>query len=799
MKFGRRAFLQIAAGAVGGTMLTPLPWKLIDDSAIWSQNWSWRPSPERGEITKAPAICTFCEGGCGIRARLVNKNRAILLEGNPANPMSEGGICSLGASGLQFLYAPYRITQPLKQTKRRGDPSGFQPISWEEAQSELAKKLSTIRSDGKAHSVACITAARQSSMDDLLVQFFAAYGSPNLFKMPSMSDGIKAAAFLTTGNSAPFAFDLENAGYILSFGANLLDGCAAPNRTFAALRRLNKSPGQFKIVQVESRCSISASKADQWVPVNPGTEAALAMGISHLMVSGGNFDSEFMNANVFGFEDWTDTTGKKRQGFKSFIASNAFSPEETAKRTGLDSAKIRDLAKEFASQTKAVAVWGLGQSDNSHNTYHDLAFVALNALKGNLKPGGGLLSIAPDLPLAELPPSQKDIFAERAAEQRRLDLTKSKCPCPQNGLYGFFDAIVSGPQYPIQLLMVHEANPAYSLPETKLVQAALDKVGTLVSFSSFMDETAAQADLILPNHTPLERFDDAKGIPGAPYGYYALGTPALKPLLKTKHTGDVVLALAKDMGGSVAGSLPWKTYEEYLKFRVDGLAKAQRGSVAEKAGVVLATLKAGESTKPNFTDGADLWKKLKAGACWYDAPADVSFSKTASGKFELAVQTLQAKGHAPTEDQMYLPHYRPLMPSGKEGELPLLLVSYPSPFIASGYLANPPFMNKLVPDNQVIGQDVFIDVNPQTAKSLGFAQGDLVALRTSQAEAAVRINISPAARPGVVYIPKGLGHKAYDDYIQNKGVNANSLMEVQLDPISGNGTVWATRAQLRRA
>ncbi|MEN6440432.1 MAG: molybdopterin-dependent oxidoreductase [Syntrophobacter sp.] len=798
MKFGRRAFLQIAAGAVGGTLLTPLPWKLADDSAIWSQNWSWRPSPERGEVTKAPAICTFCEGGCGLQARLVNGNRAILLEGNPANPVNEGGICPLGAAGLQFLYAPYRITQPLKQTKRRGDPSGLQPISWEEAQSELGKKLSTIRSDGKAHTVACITAARQSSMDDLLVQFFAAYGSPNLFKMPSQTDGMKTAAFLTTGSSGPFAFDLENAAYILSFGANLLDGGTAPNRAFAALRRLNKTPGQARIVQVESRCSITASKAGQWVPVNPGTEAALALGIAHLMVTGGAFDSEFVNANVFGFDDWTDAAGKKRQGFKSFITSNAFAPDETAKKTGLDAAKIRDLAKEFASQAKAVAVWGIGQPDNPNNTYHDLAFVALNALKGNLK-ADGLLSIAPDLPLADLPPGQKDIFAERAVEQKRLDLTKSKCPCPQNGLYGFFDALVSGPQYPIQVLMVHEANPAHSLPETKLVQSALDKVGTLVCFSSFMDETAAQADLILPNHTSLERYDDAKGIPGAPYGYYALGAPILKPLLKTKHTGEVVLALARDMAGSVAASLPWKTYEEYLKFRVDGLAKAQKGAVADKSGVVLATLKAGESPKPNFTDGADLWKKLKAGACWYDAPAGASFTKTASGKFELAVQAVQGKGAAPAEDQMFLPHFRPLMPSGKEAELPLLLVSYATPFIASGYLANPPFMNKLVPDYMLNGQDVFVDINPETAKTLGFARGDLVTLKTSQAETAVRINISPAARPGVVYIPRGLGHKAYDEYIQNKGVNANSLMEVQLDPISGNGTVWATRAQLRRA
>ena len=90
MDLARRAFLQFAAGAVGGSLLSPLPWQLAADSARWSQNWSWRPSPERGEITKAPGICTMCEGGCAIQAHLVNGNRAILIEGNPENPLTGG-------------------------------------------------------------------------------------------------------------------------------------------------------------------------------------------------------------------------------------------------------------------------------------------------------------------------------------------------------------------------------------------------------------------------------------------------------------------------------------------------------------------------------------------------------------------------------------------------------------------------------------------------------------------------------------------------------------------------------------
>lgn len=795
MEIGRRAFIQFAAGAVGGTLLTPLPWKLADDSAVWSQNWSWRPSPERGEVTKVPSVCTLCAGGCGIQVRLVNGSRAILIEGNPVNPINEGSVCALAASGLQFLYAPYRVTQPLKQTKNRGDRSGFQPISWEQAQAELAKKLEEIRNEG-SQSIACITSPRRSSMDELWTQFFAAYGSPNLFKMPSQCDASRTAAQLTTGKASAFAFDLENAGYILSFGANLLDGSAAPSRACVALRRWKKDRYPVKIVQVESRCSITASKADAFVAVNPGTEAALAMGIAHLMVNGANYDAYFVKTNVFGFEDWTDSAGKKHQGFKTLVTSSAYAPEQVAKITGLDASKVRELAKEFASQPKALAVWGVGRPDISNNTYHELVFVALNALKGNLKPSG-LIALAPGVPLSGLS-AQRDVLAENASQQPRLDLAKQKnCPFPQNGLYGFLDAVASGPRYPIKLLMVHEANPAYCLPENRLFMAAAEKIATLVSFSSYMDETALQSDLILPNHMSLERFDDVIGVPGAPYAYYAVSAPVLKALDETRHTGDVLMKLASSLGGTLASSLPWKSYEEYLKFRVEGIAKARAGAIVDRPGVEISSVKAGETVTPNYSDGADLWKKLKSGLCWHDAPAAVTFERTPSGKLELACQVIGKETPA-ADDSMYLPHFSPLKPSGSESEWPLLLVGYSSPLVASCYLANPPFMNKLIPDSMLRGDELYVDINPQTAASLGIVQGDLVTVKTTQGEAGAKANVTAAARPGVVYIAKGMGHKAYDQYIENKGVNANNLMEVQLDPVSGMGTVWATRAQLRR-
>ncbi len=803
MKLGRRAFLQFAAGAVGGTLLSPIPWQLMDDSAIWSQNWWWRPSPERGEITKAATTCLLCGGGCGIRARLVNKSRAILLEGNPGSPVNAGGICPLGAAGLQFIYAPYRITQPMKQTKKRGDVTGLQPISWEEALKELSGKLAQLKSEGKARTVAALTGQRPGSMDALWEQFFAAYGSSNLFRMPSPADSLELAADLTAGKSVPLAFALENAAYVLSFGADLIEGWGAPVRmqsAYALWRKEGNGKPPAKIVQVATRCSLTAAKADQWVAVAPGTEAALALGIAHVLVKENLYDSDFVKSNVFGFEDWTDAQGKTRKGFKDLVLAADYAPEAVSKRTGVEAAKIRDLAKEFAAASNAVVVWGAGQGGLPGNLYDDLSFIALNALKGTFK-AGGTVTLAPSVPLGPLPALAMDEAARRALVQQRLDLQQSpRAPLAGNSVHAFLDAAAKGSPYPINLLMVHEANPAYSLPETKLFLEALAKVGTLVSFSSYMDETAQQADLILPNQMALERVDDAVGLPGVPYAFYAVATPILKAPAGTKHTGDVILGLAKDLRGGLAEALPWSDYKAYLQQRVEGLAASRKGMVADKEGKEPWKFQAGDLLEANYKDGADLWKKLAGGLCWLDAPVDfLQTLDTPSGKLELAVGALQARGLAGGADSVYLPRFAQLTLSGDEKEYPLLLVSYRTMALANEYLPNPPFMTKNLWDFVLKGKELFVEVNPQTAQALGMSEGTQAVLKTPQGEVSVRLHLSAGARPGTVFIPEGLGHTAYDRYIQDKGVNGNSIIEVQMDPVTGLGTVWATRAQLRRA
>ncbi len=790
--------MQFTAGAIGGTLLTPMPWKLADDSAIWSQNWSWRPSPQRGEVTRAPSICTFCEAGCGIQVRLVEKRRGILIEGSPSHPVNRGGICPLGAAALQFQYAPYRVLQPLRQTRKRGDLAGFQPVSWEGALKEIGGKLSRLRTDQRANALAGIISHRSSSMADLWGQFFNAYGSPNLFRMPDHADSLALASSLMLGQASPPAFALERASYVLSFGAGLLEGRSSFSRNQRAFAQWHED-GSHKLVQVESRCSMTAAKAEKWIPVAPGSEAALALALAHVIIKDRLFDAEFMSSAVTGFEDWTDRRGKLRKGFKSYVLAEC-SPEQMEGVTGLEATSIRELARELAIHKNALVLWDGSSSGHPNNIYHDLVFMALNLLKGNFRPDG-LVALQPDVPLAPMPEVRLDASAQASLAKQRLDLAQSEpTPLTGNALYPFLDAILKGGVYPIDMLWVHESNPAHNLLESRLFESAVTKINTLVSFSSYMDETSQMADWILPAPTALERYDDVVGIPGAPYAYYAVSAPVLPPSGETRDTGDVLLELAKGLGESIPAAMPWTDHQAFLKARVAGLADSGRGAVAEGAHVDLGSLKAGEAPGKKALSGADLWKKLVAGACWYDAPRDpLAGLATPSGKLELAFQTLEVLGLEAPEDKIYLPHHAPLAPSGSDKDFPLQLVAYEIQTLSSRYLPTPPFLIKMLPDTLLKENDLLVEVNPKTAQSLGLNERDRVVVKTPLGELSVRVHLTAGARPGVVYMVRGLGHGAYDEYIKGKGVNVNTITEVQIDPVTGLGTTWITRAQLVRA
>jgi anaerobic selenocysteine-containing dehydrogenase len=631
----------------------------------------------------------------------------------------------------------------------------------------------------KARGLVCISGKRQGTVSELFARFLRAYGSPNYMLMPAAADAESLGMFFSQGQSGLPGYDLENAKMIISFGSSYLEGWGTPARMLLAFGNWrNKSEGdQVKIVQVETRGSLSGSKADDWVAVAPGTEAALALGLAQVIISEGRYDRAFVNQYSHGFDE-----------FRRLLQRN-YTPEKVAAITEVPKEKIVALAREFAQAKPAVALSGWGQGRMQGSIYDFLAVQSLNALVGSLhKPGG--VTRTPSVPLAPWPEVVLDAMSLEGEKEPRLDGASGlQSALPANLFYNFVKNINQGNPYPTQMLWVYEANPTHDLADVKPFIEALSKIETVVSFSSFIDETTQLADLLEDVSTP----------PGLQYAVFGLSKPVLMPRFATIHPGDILIQLAKSLGGGVASSFPWSDYETALKERVEGLAQRGSGRVADEPGVEPWKGGQGGNIAPNYDSFDDLWEKLGEHGCWYDTSAAMpswdSAFKTPSGKFEFYSQKMRQIGIR-GNDLTYLPHFEQVEPTGDPNEYPLLLMPYETLIITNGPVANPPFMTKMLFDFELKGNDCFVEINTKTAANLGLKEGDRVALQTERGSLEARVHLTGAARPDVVFIPTGLGHSGFDSYIKGKGVNANAILVAQQDKVTGLATWWGTRVKI---
>jgi len=737
MKIDRRSFLSFLIGGAAGTTLSPLPWKLTDDIAIWSQMWPWVPVPQRGENTYVTSACTLCPGGCGIQVRKVD-NRVVKIEGLPGHPVNDGGLCLLGLSGANLLYGHRRVKRPLKKVNGR-----FQAIRWDDAIAEVSDKLTALRDDGQPHKLACISGSDRGTVAELMARFFTVYGSPNFIRTATMQDSYEQTLYLMQGARATAGFDAMNADYVLSFGSGILHGWGPPVYMFQAHSRWQEQGG--KLVQCEPRLSSTAAKANRWVPINPGTEGTLVLGIAHVILSEDLYNADFIEQFTDGFEAW------RRQ------VLDGFRPDIVAGITGVDRNTVVGLAREFARARKPLAICGRGKGLQPGSLKEFMAVHALNALVGSIGREGGVWAL-PEPEYIDWAEPEMDEIASEGMQQERIDEAGgSRFPITRY-LPNHLSQVLADPARPVEVLFVHEANPCYSLPGSDQVREAMQHVPMVVSFSSYMDETAQAADLILPNHIYLERYEDSPVTVGFPKPLINLVRPVVRPLFDTMHTGDAVIRLARSMGGTIADAFPWDDYQSCLEMTLAGI-----------------------------------WNDLDDEGYWMDAgftpgaSAEKTFA-TASGKFEFVNAEIES-----------MTLFTPVKAEGDEAAYPLVLIPYDSMRLWEGYIADPPFVIKTVADTVLDGNDVLVEINPATAKQIGLKQNSAATLSTPAGKVRVRVNLDEGIGPGLVALPRGLGHTAHDPFVAGKGVNVNALIPATADTTTGLNAAWGIRAKLSKA
>jgi anaerobic selenocysteine-containing dehydrogenase len=462
-----------------------------------------------------------------------------------------------------------------------------------------------------------------------------------------------------------------------------------------------------------------------------------------------------------GFESLTDADGRQHKGYKQLVLES-YSPETVSGITGVDAGRIAALAREFAGAKRPLALAGRGMGHTPGSVYDVMAVHALNALVGNINADGGVWAV-PEPDYIDWVAPEMDAAASAGIQKGRVDgAGGTDAPHTRYLLNRLASAKA---EYPLQALLVSEANPAYSLPGAAAFRELLDAIPFVVSFSSFMDETAMQADLVLPNHIYLERFEDVP----APVGFHkpliGLSRPVVGPLYNTRHTGDAILDIARALGGPVAEAFPWSDYKNCL---------------GQSLGGRMATL-------------------MRKGYWWnktYVPGLSGEGFETGSGKFEFVSAAPGSDGDVAA----VMPGFQEMVPEGDDSRFSdLVLIPYEILQLSCGYIGSPPFMVKAVPDTVLKGNTGLVEINPETAKALGFGEGDDAVIETPRGSAAVKVHLYDGAPPGYAYMPRGLGHTAYDDYLAGKGVNINELMGPVEDPVSGLDAAWGIRASLTKA
>jgi len=295
------------------------------------------------------SVCPLCMAGCGVLARVIEgdvevtrngrsgivaKGLARKLEGNPAHPISGGKLCPRGQAAIQVTYHPDRITQPLKRVGERG-AGQFQPVSWDDALAELALKLTALREVGGQNALMFWTRPLRGVRLTLVSRFLKAFGAPPPLVFEVFGDDV-----LRLANSRSFGYaqlptlDLARSRYVISFGADFLGTWNSPVAQNAAYGQMRQGrPGvRAKFVQIEPRMSQTGANADEWVPVKPGTEGALALGIAHVILN-----ERLRPADAAG------RAGAQIEGWSTGLP--AFTPESVQEQTGAPAARIRRLVR----------------------------------------------------------------------------------------------------------------------------------------------------------------------------------------------------------------------------------------------------------------------------------------------------------------------------------------------------------------------------------------------------------------------------------------------------------------------
>lgn len=728
-ELSRREFLRVAGygcllGA-GACTIPPLH-ALMDDPPT--------PSDPHARDSWRIGLCALCPGGCGIRARII-EGRAVGIAGNPLHPISRGALCARGAAGLEVLYDPERVRSPLR---RVGDDE--RPLTWDEAVAAAASAISEARAKGRR--IAAVHAGSGEIDAAFIRRFLAAVDSDREADLRAHRSPRARAPFLRTqGIRAPVHYDLAAADYILSFDPGLLEApwsAVQIQRAFAEFRRGRRDRrGRFLVAS--ARRSVTAMKADEWIPVRPGTEGVLALGIASALAKEDRIDRRAV-AELSGWDEF------HRALLLKYRLSNV------SKATGVSEGAISSIARDLARASAPLVVAPLEEGVLPGETVE--AIHLLNALLGRIDvPGGVLVGLT----------------------EERVDLVPAVAAPERTGAEAQddFERIFADGE--TDVILLHEADPVGDRPDGARWAEAIRKVPLVISFSSRRSETSRLAHLHLPDTTYLEKWNlhAASTTTGAPV--WSVGGPIVE-VEGGRPLGDSLVSVAAALGGAAAERLPWKDSAEAVRRYAEDL----HGNLRQ--GMIFGP------------DVEELWTSLLERSGWriYSRGAFPRFYEkwTETGGFwdpnyphGERRRVLAHSDHKFHLDPAAMPAGPPDQddPAGEPGQFPLSLIGHRPAVFSGGASAAPAVRSLAALPAWPVGE-TFVEIRPEDAARLGLRDDEPVRVFTPGGSARAAVKVVDGVAPGSAAILVGLDPavvRLFDPglFARGKGLRARARIE----------------------
>jgi thiosulfate reductase/polysulfide reductase chain A len=726
MSNSRRDFIKIstlsAAGlAVSATYL---------HSSIPSFSIGQNKNANENDLVRTPTYCEVCFWKCaGWVHKDVNGNIQKII-GNDDDTNCNGRLCPRGTGGIGMYYDEDRLKTPLLRVKGEDGKQTYKEVSWDEAFTFIAERLDRIK---KEHGPECTALFTHGSGGHYWGTLLKAFGSTNI-AAPSYAQcrGPREVAFIATfgeGLDSPEPTDIRDTRCLVLIGSHL-----GENMHNGQVQEMSDAIDKgASIITVDPRFSTVAGKSKFWLPIKPATDIALLLSWIREIINNNWYDKDYIQQYAYGFEE-----------LKAYV--QPFTPEWAYGITTIKPEQIKESAREMANAAPAVIIHpGRHVTWYGDDTQRLRAVAILNALLGSWGRRGGFYRPekleVPDYPHPPFPEVKRNWRLAMNGKYALADLALANGVC---------DATIPTPDLDCNIKgwIVNGTNLIMTLPDKEKTIKALNNLELLVVVDTMPMEITGYADVVLPECTYLERWDDLRVVHGR-VPNIALRMPAAEPKYNTKPAYWMAKELSKKMG--LEDYFAWNSIEEMLDWQLK-----QVGSSLEEMQRI------GVKNFPRTAD--DL----------YFAPGEEIEFFTNTGKIELLSTAFQGEGFDPFP--VYTPHMEP--PAGfyhlNYGRAPMHTFSR---------TANNPNLTDLMDENKVW-------VNPKVAREWDLKNDQEVYLENQDgvvSDFPVKVRVTERIRFDSIYIVHGFGHsdkklsRAY-----GKGVSDSQLItRVLMDPIMG--------------